>query len=212
MVIRMWKTRKVPGNPLVSMVVASYLREDERRWSSLMCLVWSLMAQTYQNWEVVIVHDGRLPPDEATRRKIERLENISLSKVRFLETPERRAKFGHPWREYGIKQAKGKYICLSNDDNLYAPVFVEALVAELVNGKNQFAYCDMIHSHQQWRFFSTQPRKSKLDLGAWIADGDLVRSTPWTDFSFSGDGTFIEALVKKAKGVVKVPSCLFVHN
>ena len=60
--IRMWKSRPVRGEPRVSLVVASYLGDDPRRTDALMCLLYSLKAQTYPRWEAVVVHDGPAPP------------------------------------------------------------------------------------------------------------------------------------------------------
>ena len=140
------------------------------------------------------------------------MASIAPRKIRFLETSERKAKFGHPWRKWGVEQTRGAYIGMTNDDNYYCPTFCESMLSGLVTKKAQFAYCNMVHSHQQWRPFKTEPRKSKLDLGGWVASVDLVRGTPWADFGFAGDGVFIDALVVRAKGVVKIDPYLFVHN
>jgi hypothetical protein len=45
-----------------------------------------------------------------------------------------------------------------------------------------------------------------------MASRDLIAKVPWTDFSFSGDGAYIEALVASAKRARKLDATLFVHN
>lgn len=82
----------------------------------------------------------------------------------------------------------------------------------LVSQSAEFAYCDLVHSHHGWAYFPTVPRKGGLDLGAWIARANLVKATPWRDWDFAGDGTFIDDLVCRAQGVVHVRAWLFIHN
>src|SRR4051794_33816153 len=103
--IRGWTPLAVPGAPRVSIVVATYEQADE-----LACLIYSLKAQTYDNWEAVLVHDG---PAESARRVV---DVVADPRIRLIETPERRGQFGHPWRRTGIDQATGDYIGLSNGD------------------------------------------------------------------------------------------------
>jgi hypothetical protein len=91
-------------------------------------------------------------------------------------------------------------------------VYFEWLLHLLTTQPADFAYCDMVHSHEQWTFFRTTPRMSGLDLGGWLARADLVKATPWRDFGFAGDGTFIEDLVARAPRLAHAPACLFVHN
>ena len=206
-----WNPLPIVGNPKVSLVVAAYQRPDP-----LAGLLYCLRSQTYENWEAVIVHDGEC----AATRKV--VENIDDPRIRYIETPERRGQYGHPWRHYGILQTTGGYIGLSNDDNWYAPVYFEWMLHTLTSRKVQFAYCDFVHSHKQWSFFPTQhkkwkvlpvrPRKGTLDLAAWIAEAPLVRATQWNDYTFDGDGTYIEDLLTKCPRVEHVPGCLLVHN
>jgi hypothetical protein len=203
--MRFWTRREVPGTPLVSMVIAAYTRQDPRLLDALLCLVYCLRAQTYSNWEAIIVHDG---PNGVHGQTI---DAIGDARLRWLETPERKQQHGHPWRAYGISLARGDYIGLSNGDNYYVPVYFEAMLNALLTHHAQFAYCDMIHSHREWQPYPTEPHSGRLDLGAWVANAELVKATPWTDMGFNGDGTFIEALVARAAKLVKLENCLFVH-
>lgn len=204
--MRFWKTLPVPGNPLVSLVVAAYTREDPRKLDALCGLIYALRAQTYEHWEAILVHDGPNPDHAAL------VARIGDPRIRFVETPVRRQGFGHPWRSFGIALARGAYVGLSNGDNYYVPVYFEAMLHPLVVQQARFAFCDLVHSHRLWQPVCTRPEKGSLDLGAWIADAALVKATPWVDFGFAGDGTFIDHLVAKAEKVVKVNHTLFVHS
>lgn len=206
MTIRMWKGKRVTGDPKVSLVVASYLHGDARRVHALACLLHSLLAQTYRNWEALVVHDGPYPPLP------DFLLNLDIARIRFLETPERKGAYGHPWRRWGIDQTLGQYVGLSNDDNYYAPVYFEWMLSELQAKKADLVYCDMVHSHRRWGVITAKPARGFIDVGNWLAAAPLAKSTPWTDTGFAGDWTYFQALQQKARQLAKVSAPLFVHN
>ena len=57
-----------------------------------------------------------------------------------------------------------------------------------------------------------EAKKHFIDLGCWIAQAGLVKTTPWRDNAFDGDGTFFEDLLGKSTNVLHLPRPLFVHN
>ena len=214
--MRYWKT-KLKDGPTVGIVVASYLNDDSRRQDALTCLLSSIVAQTYPNWSVKVVHDG--PVDNALPAS-----SVTLDpRIDFICTPNRTKQHGHPHRReqalapFTYKGSPStvqqpEYIVFTNDDNYYMPVFLEWMLAEAVGTKSDFMYCDMVHSHRLWQPFVTTPKKGRIDLGCFMASRDLIAKVPWTDFSFSGDGVYIEALVASAKRARKLDATLFVHN
>jgi glycosyltransferase involved in cell wall biosynthesis len=199
--IRSWQPLPIHGRPKVSLAVATYQQTDE-----LACLLYSFKAQTYDHWEVVLVHDGPGPEARAV------VDHIGDARIRLIETPEHRGQYGHPWRQFGIEQCTGDYIGLSNGDNYYAPVYFEWMLYSLVVQDADFAYCNMVHSYLRWAPFTTRPEKGGMDLGAWIARAALVKATPWWDLDLQADGTFVEDLLRKTRRIIHVPACLFVHN
>lgn len=203
--MRYWKQRPTPGMPRVGIAIASYLRDDRRQLAALRCLLASLEAQTYPHWRAVVVHDGPLGS--------ERPDWLRSGRFEFRETPVRAGQFGHPHRQPAAASlADCPIVGFSNGDNYYAPVFLEALVHEIAARKADLAYCDMVHSHQLWKPVTTKPTRGKIDVGGFLVRRSLVEQTPWTDYTFSGDGRYVEALVRKCRRVAKVPGCLFVHN
>jgi hypothetical protein len=199
--MRKWKSRRVPPEIKVGMVVVAYKRPQP-----LSCLLYSLLSQTHGNFEALVIHDG---PGPEVREVVTRIDD---PRIRLTETDVRRGQYGHPLREKGLQLCSGDYLGTTNDDNYYAPVYFEWMLHQLLRDEAQFAYCNFVRSHRQWQAYSTKPEKSKLDCGAWLAQAELVKSTPWTDFSHTGDGTFIEAMVARAEGLTKVEGYLFVHN
>lgn len=203
--MRFWKPRPLPRKVTVAMIVASYLNGDKRRHASLHCLLTSLLAQTHQDWTATVVHDGPTAMLPLPRE-------IYDARVQFVRTSRRLEQFGHPHRHAYAMQADAEVIGFTNDDNYYMPTYFEWLLADMVRQKADFVYCDMVHSHKMWRPMTTRPMYKHLDVGGFLVTKKLVAATPWVDFSFKGDGTYIDALVAKARKVVKVPATLFVHN
>lgn len=212
--IRMWPTKTIrPSSdgkmPVVSLVVASYLDADPRRLDSLRCLLYSIRAQTYPHWEVVVVHDG---PAETRAARLVLDEAAADARVTVLRPPERKGQFGHPYRRPGVDHARGDYVGLSNDDNYYCPVYFECMLAALQAKGDVLAQCGMVHSHRHWGAIEARPARGFVDAGSWVAAAALAKATPWTDYGFAGDWTYFKAMLKTAKRCVKVPGLLFVHN
>jgi hypothetical protein len=72
----------------------------------------------------------------------------------------------------------------------------------------------MVHSHQHYAAFVTRPEAGWIDGGGWLCEAEVVRATPWPEPRNDeyADGHYVEALVARCAGVVKVPGFLFVHN
>jgi hypothetical protein len=207
--VRYWQPKTFKRRPLVSLVIASYVVDDPRRIDAQLSLLYCLRAQTYRNWQAVVVHDG---PDGGRLDRV-RKAMADDERIRVVAAPERKQCFGHPWRLWAVKKCTtGEYVGMANEDNWYAPVYLEALLHELVNLGGDFAYCDMVHSHKEWKPLETRPVRGRIDVGGWIAARVLVTNTPWTDMDFAGDATYIQALTGKARNIRKVKAHLFVHN
>jgi glycosyltransferase involved in cell wall biosynthesis len=196
--------------PTVSLVVTSYLNDDARRLDALLCLLYSVRAQTYRHWEVVVVHDGPVA-DPKVRAEVGRLDDPARP-VRLIEPAARKGHFGHPYRLLGAGHARGDYVGLTNDDNYYAPVYFEWMVSAMQAKRARLAYCPMAHSHRQWAVIQPRPARGHVDVGNWLAAADLVKTTPWTDLGFAGDWTFFAAMLARGAKPVLVPGVLFVHN
>lgn len=213
--MRYWRSKQVRGTPTVGIGVATYLNDEPRRRAALRSLLASFQAQTYPHWRLVAYHDG--PASADVRREWEQ-EAARDSRLSLVETPSRKQQFGHPWRQRAIEELAGTcpWLLLTNDDNWYAPVFLEWLLAEATAARPpaQLAYCDMVHSHRLWQPLVTQPRYRHLDLGGLLVAAALARRVPFDKTSFNADGDWIDRLVRVAgpRLVVKVRATLFVHN
>jgi hypothetical protein len=218
--MRFWKPKHFDRRPKVGVGVATYQdsKSDARRWHTLLSLLHALRAQTYPDWVCAVVQDGPWPESPPGGRRLcgDLADAVPDSRVRFYDTPDRLRAHGHPWRQSTVEllAAEGcEWLTLTNDDNWYAPVYLEWLTFTAVNTPDcDFVYCDLVHSHQLWKPVATQPRYRHLDLGAFLVRTELARKVPFDKFEFNGDGDWIDRLVARARAVNKVPATLMVHN
>jgi glycosyltransferase involved in cell wall biosynthesis len=105
--------------PLISVVIPTY-----NRTSFLKLTLESVLHQTYQNFEIIVVDDGTSND-----------ENLFLcntfEKVRYIKI-ENSGGPAKP-RNVGIREAKGKYMAFVDDDDLWLPQKLKIQVAILNN-------------------------------------------------------------------------------
>jgi glycosyltransferase involved in cell wall biosynthesis len=106
-----------PHNPLVSIVIPTHNRAD-----LLERAVRSVLRQTYQHLEIVIVDDGS---EDGTPERVEFLQE-EHSNIVYLRNP--RPLGACITRNSGIEAAKGFYVGLLDDDDEFTPNWVEDLV------------------------------------------------------------------------------------
>lgn len=212
--MRFWKPKKIEGTPKVGIAVAAYLEATYRQGRALECLMAAFAAQTHANWHAHIVHDG--PTSLEGMRVLRQIQAADPERISTLETPKRVQQFGHPHRQSAVEflAAQGcEWIGLTNQDNYYAPVYFEWMLAEAQAQKVPFVYCDMVRSHLMWKPFITRPKKGYLDLGGFLVHKSVVAKIKFDKFTFNGDGDYIDRLVQATKGrVAKVSATLFTHN
>lgn len=90
----------------------------------------SIMEQTYQNYEVVIVDDG-----STSRETIELLKKIKAEykakvSVYFQETNQGLT----AGRNYALDKAEGEYVCFIDSDDYYASDFLEKMIQPVETG------------------------------------------------------------------------------
>ena len=108
------------ANDLVSIIMPTYKRHSllvERA-------VLSVLSQTYENIELVLVDDNAGEKLISFRQEVEDLvKKLNSDKVVYLQNAENLGGAGA--RNEGIKIAKGEYITFLDDDDMYLPEKVE---------------------------------------------------------------------------------------
>ena len=185
----------------VSMICVAY-----RRPVQIKVTIASMLAQTFQDWELLVIHDG--PEGAEEIRSV--CDLFADSRIRFENTEVRYNDFGHSLRELGLSKVTGEFVGHTNDDNYYAPVYLERMVAGLESGFD-FVYCNMLHSYGGWTPVDTVPRWGQIDGGGWLARKSIL-PVQWKDKSMNGDGHYVEQIIEAGVKVIKISGILFIHN
>lgn len=103
--------------PFFSIIIPSY-----NRAASISKAVNSVLAQTFTNWELLVVDDG------STDTTADVIKGFADSRIRYIyqQNAERSAA-----RNNGIKQANGRYICFLDSDDYYLPNHLESFYKPL---------------------------------------------------------------------------------
>jgi Glycosyl transferase family 2 len=126
--------------PLISVRIASY-----QNLSALMDIaIASVLAQTYEYFEVVVVNDG---PSDETRRAVEGLHD---ARIRYAELPVhstypansylRWMVAGSPAMNRGAELAVGTWVAPLDQDDSFTPDHLEKLLASTLAGNSELAY------------------------------------------------------------------------
>lgn len=128
------EAKKLQYKPLVSIIVPTYNTPEKFFHET----VRSVLAQTYQNWELVFVDDAS--PDENVRKMIKQYAaNDERVVYKFLK----KNKHISGATNEGIKIAKGEFIALfDHDDLLWPNALFEVAKALNEDGKLNFIYSD----------------------------------------------------------------------
>ena len=106
--------------PLISVVIPAYNAEqflDET--------LESVLSQTYENWECIIVNDGSTDNTESIAKKW--CEKDARFRYFYKENSG-----ASDTRNFGIKEARGEYIAFLDADDLYMPNFLKVCLENLV--------------------------------------------------------------------------------
>jgi len=101
--------KKKEKKPLVSVIIPTYNREK-----LLPEAIDSVINQTYKNWELIIVDDCST---DNTRQVIDRHKKRLYKKIRYYFTKKNSGNCGATTRNIGIKNSKGEYILILDDDD-----------------------------------------------------------------------------------------------
>ena len=109
---------------LVSVVMPTYRRSD-----MLDRAINSVLSQTYENIELLLVNDN-IPDDEYSQELFKRVEKYENDPRFHLVLQEKHIN-GAAARNVGIKQAKGQYIAFLDDDDWWEPEKIEMQVSAI---------------------------------------------------------------------------------
>ena len=140
--------------PLVSIIMPFYNTPAQFLHEAIR----SIYAQTYSNWELILVDDGsaetisQLALDYATQ---------SSSQVFYFDQPNHENKGHSAARNLGIRYSKGKYIAFLDADDVWIPQKLERQVAIL----EQHPDVGMMYANTQyWFSWTNNPKDERRDF------------------------------------------------
>ena len=117
----------------------------------MMNLCGMFLVQTNPNWDLTIMYDG-YPPKHIQ----DIMSMFADPRIHFTHSGSRNGKWGHPNRKAMIESLPDDgYVLLTNDDNMYVPVFVEAMLSATKDGAGM-VYCDTLHSYVGYQVTKSQ--------------------------------------------------------
>lgn len=121
--------------PLVSVVIPTY-----NRLESLASAIKSVLAQTYENYEIIVVNDGGIDVSSV-------IKSFNSNKIRYFNHESNRGVSAA--RNTAIKAARGKYIAYLDDDDQYFPNHLQVLIEGLIDGAYKVAYSNSYEIRQK---------------------------------------------------------------
>lgn len=105
--------------PTVSVITAAYNRSNVLRYA-----IESLLANTFSDWELLVVDDA------STDDTRELVTKVSDPRIRLIALPSNIGEQSGP-NNQGFRVARGRYVAYLNQDDLWFPDHLETAVAEL---------------------------------------------------------------------------------
>lgn len=179
----------------------------------------SLINQTHQEWELILIHDG---PESYPVSKI--VEVANDQRITYIQTKERKQNWGHFWRQWALKELKenriskqSDFVIITNSDNWYAPTFCELMLRGIIGKPNAVAAytSHMVHSYTNWNVIACSPKQGYIDSGNVMVRRDVACSVGWNNVDMhSSDWYYFNDIIKKhgINSFVSVKGCLFSHN
>jgi glycosyltransferase involved in cell wall biosynthesis len=156
-------TRSTGTNPLVSIMMPAYNAEK-----FIGEAIESVLRQSYQNWELIIVDDGSQ----------DRTGEIACSyqdpRIKVLRQQN---KGESPARNAALQVMKGKYTAFLDADDLLRPSHLELSVEYLEqHPEHDAVYTDGFYCNQEGKIFKTLSSERRGPFEGWIFP-ELVRSS-----------------------------------
>lgn len=157
----------------------------------------SLATQTFKDFELIIVHDGKknIPYEEEFDFSV--LQNPPI----FLNTPERMNNWGHSGRDLGMRNATGEYFLHFNIDNLLYANCLEKISNKIDESQLQIIIYSIIHykaAGADFKFTGLPPVHCMIDAMQLVAHRDIWKEMNyWYNTETTSDGIIYEEMCKR---------------
>lgn len=155
-------------NPKVSVVIPTYNRAH-----LVGRAIGSVLDQTYQDFELIIVDDGST---DNTEEVVKRFDDKRIKYIKHAKN-----KGGSAARNTGIKEAKGEYVAFLDSDDEWLPEKLKAEINILENGK-KFIICSTGYNFidQRNKIISYSKIKSKVISQKVVLSAKCITTNDFT--------------------------------
>lgn len=179
-----------------------------KRPRSTIVFINSLLAQTANNWKLILVGDGEVENEDE-------IADYTTAYPQIVYYPrQHHGEYGNAARNYGLSKTKSEWIILSGHDNYYIPETTRIIekAIQFNNHAVDVIYWDMIHNYFNFKCVETQWKPGQIDIGAFAVRTSLLKemAKPCLTNDPNADGVLVMKL-KQAKKF-KIKCCLYVHN
>lgn len=143
--------------PLVSIIIPTYNRAH-----LIGETLDSVIAQTYPNWECIVVDDGSTDHTEDVMAEYVAKD----SRIRFYHRPSEHKPGGNGARNYGFQLSRGVYVQWFDSDDLMHPEKIERQVVGLAQSEMNFSVCQAAQ-------FEDNIKQSRMLFKATVSDHPL---------------------------------------
>ena len=121
-------------NPLISIIIPTYNRAQ-----LIGETLDSISAQTYTNWECIVVDDGSTDNTEKVLQHYQQKD----PRFQFYKRPHSKPKGANSCRNYGFELSKGDYINWFDSDDLMHKDFLILKIEKAIEGNYNFVSCEL---------------------------------------------------------------------
>jgi len=172
-------------NPLVSIIIPTYNRAH-----LIGETLDSVLAQTYENWECIIVDDGSTDhTDEVVGKYVKKDKRF-----KYFHRPDEHLPGGNGARNYGFKMSQGKYVNWFDSDDMMLPEKLELKVkaiqdngVDFVVSKTTYFNSDNRHMDSLYKGLNSKikPHDYCAQKVNWLTPDALILKNTLKDIRFN---------------------------
>jgi hypothetical protein len=129
--------------PMISIVVPTYNTVEHH----LLTMVYSIINQHYENWELLLVNASNTPISKEMVRKCATID----TRIKIIEVKRNRGIAGNT--NAGIEEVSGDYIAFLDHDDVLHPCALHSVVSKIVNNNAGLIYTDEDKTNHEGNFF-----------------------------------------------------------
>jgi hypothetical protein len=177
------------------------------RAERLPLLVWSLIAQTHQDWTLLVLDQSTeypgvfryvtVPPAYKDRVRIDRVHMVG--------------DWGQSAKEQAAHLVDGDAVMFPADDAYYVPTALETMAAELDAGAD-LALCGWLYRLMGYAPMPPCPAVGHVDVGGFMVRRSTFLKHGWPSKGQTGDGELVVGLAESGARVALSRGVAYVQN